>query len=472
MQALRAAVAAGRVGFTPCGVPAAGVRAGRMASLSSASLASRAGGGAGGSPAAPVGLRALATASASRIPVDGQIVDMNGDEMTRHIWFLIREKLVFPHVAVESKLREFDLGLPNRDATDDQVTLDAAAAILECNVGVKCATITPDAGRVKEFGLKKMYRSPNGQIRGILNGTVFREPILCSNVPRIIPGWKAPIIVGRHAYADQYACQDMLTPTSGGKLTMRFEPADGGDAVERTVFEFGQGQSGIALTMYNTDDSIRGFARSSFLYARSRGMPLYLATKNTILKVYDGRFADIFAEVGKEFPDVQYEMRLIDDMVAQMVKNDGGYVLALKNYDGDVQSDIVAQGYGSLGLMTSVLLHPDGKTFCSEAAHGTVTRHWRKHQAGEATSTNSIASIFAWSRALSHRGRLDGNDALVNFGTALEAATIGTVEGGVMTKDLAICVHGSVAAATEDTYVTTEGFIDAVATKLSDSLAK
>ncbi|KAK1867682.1 hypothetical protein I4F81_010187 [Pyropia yezoensis] len=380
MQALRAAIAGGRVvGFTPSGVLPVGLRAAAASPLagrlSSASLTSSpaGGGGRGGgaSPAAAPGLRAMATAAASRIPVDGQIVDMNGDEMTRHIWFLIREKLVFPHVAVESNLREFDLGLPNRDATDDQVTLDAAAAILECNVGVKCATITPDAGRVTEFGLKKMYRSPNGQIRGILNGTVFREPILCSNVPRIIPGWKAPIIVGRHAYADQYACQDMLTPTCGGKLTMRFEPADGGDAVERTVFEFGQGQSGIALTMYNTDDSIRGFARSSFLYAQSRGMPLYLATKNTILKVYDGRFADIFAEVGKEFPDVAYEMRLIDDMVAQMVKNDGGYVLALKNYDGDVQSDIVAQGYGSLGLMTSVLLHPDGKTFCSEAAHGT-----------------------------------------------------------------------------------------------------
>ena len=245
-------------------------------------------------------------------------VEPRSDEMTRLIWQLIREKLVFPHVAVEDKLREFDLGLPNRDATDDQVTIDAAAAILECSVGVKCATITPDAGRVKEFGLKKMYRSPNGQIRGFLNGTVFREPIICGNIPRIIPGWKAPIIVGRHAYADQYACQDMLTPPSGGKLTMRFEPADGGAAVERTVFEFGADQPGIALCMYNTDDSIRGFARSSFLYAQSRGMPLYLATKNTILKVYDGRFADIFAEVGKEFPDVQYEMRLIDDMVAQM----------------------------------------------------------------------------------------------------------------------------------------------------------
>lgn len=354
--------------------------------------------------------------------------------------------------------------MTSRDATDDQITIDAANAIKQYNVGIKCATITPDEGRVKEFNLKKMWKSPNGTIRNILNGTVFREPIVIENIPRLVPGWRRPIVVGRHAFGDQYRATDLVID-GPGKLELTFTPANGGKPETYEVYDF-KGP-GVALGMYNTEESIRGFADSCFQYALSRGWPLYLSTKNTILKKYDGKFMQVFAELydatyKKQFEDagIWYEHRLIDDMVAQALKSSGGFVWACKNYDGDVQSDIVAQGYGSLGLMTSVLVTPDGKTVEAEAAHGTVTRHWREYQKGKETSTNPIASIFAWTRGLAHRAKLDENAALAKFCTDLEAAVIATVEAGHMTKDLAICVHGSKAG--PDTYIMTQPFMDKI----------
>lgn len=398
-----------------------------------------------------------------KIKVENPVVSLDGDEMTRMIWATIQKKLILPYVDV--KVLDYDLGIESRDATDDRVTVDAAHAILEHNVGIKCAGITPDEARVKEFNLKRMYKSPNGTIRSILNGTVFREPILCKNVPRLVPAWNKAIAIARHAYADQYKSTDMTIPGKG-KLKMIFEP-EVGQKVEHVVHNF-EGP-GIGLSMFNTNDSITGFARSSFAYARMKNIPVILGTKNTILKKYDGRFKDIFAEVSKDFPDVPYEHRLIDDLVAYMIKSDGGYLAALKNYDGDVISDISAQGFGSLGLMTSTLLcpHDNGRTIETEAAHGTVTRHYRQHQAGKETSTNPIASIFAWTRGLEHRGKLDENVPLVEFAKRLERACIDTVEAGVMTKDLAICVHG--AAGTErSNWVTTNEYIAAVVDRLED----
>jgi isocitrate dehydrogenase len=407
------------------------------------------------------------SSSSSRILVSNPVVDIDGDEMTRVIWKWIKDKLIFPYVDVETKY--YDLSVTNRDATDDQITVDAAHAIAKYNVGIKCATITPDEGRVKEFSLKKMWKSPNGTIRNILNGTVFREPIVIDNIPRLVVGWNNPIVVGRHAFGDQYRATDYVA-TKPGKLEMVFTPDDGSDADRMEIFQFKS--PGVALGMYNTVESIRGFAHSCFQYALQRKWPLYLSTKNTILKQYDGMFMQVFEEVyekeyRKEFErmNIFYEHRLIDDMVAQALKSQGGFVWACKNYDGDVQSDIVAQGFGSLGLMTSVLVTPDGKTVEAEAAHGTVTRHWRQYQAGKETSTNPIASIFAWTRGLAHRAKLDGNERLGVFCGDLERAVVKTVEEGTMTKDLALLVQGNESksgSADNGGYVTTGPFMDAV----------
>ncbi len=392
----------------------------------------------------------------AKIKVKTPIVELDGDEMTRIIWDFIKQKLILPYLDIE--LRLFDLGIENRDATDDGVTVAAAEAIAECGAGVKCATITPDEARVAEFSLKKMWRSPNGTIRNILGGTVFREPIICQNVPRLVPGWTHPIVIGRHAFGDQYRATDMVVP-GPGKLTLTFTPANGGAPVEHEVFDFPSG--GVALSMYNLDDSIRGFARACLNYGLERGWPVYLSTKNTILKAYDGRFKDIFQEVFEaEFAEgfaekrIVYEHRLIDDMVASALKWSGNFVWACKNYDGDVQSDTVAQSFGSLGLMSSVLMTPDGQTVEAEAAHGTVTRHYRQHQKGEETSTNPIASIFAWSGGLKHRAKLDSNDALAGFAQTLERVCVDTVEGGDMTKDLAILVGP------DQKWLTTNQFLD------------
>ncbi len=398
----------------------------------------------------------------AKIKVANPVVDLDGDEMTRIIWALIKQKLILPYLDIPIEV--YDLGIEHRDATDDQVTLDAAAAIAKYGVGVKCATITPDEARVKEFSLKKMWKSPNGTIRNVLGGVIFREPIICQNVPRLVPGWTQPIVVGRHAFGDQYKATDFLVP-GPGKLTMTFTGADG-KTIEHEVYDFKS--SGVAMGMYNLDSSIEEFARTSMVYALNRGFPLYMSTKNTILKAYDGRFKDIFQAVfDKEFADkykaagLTYEHRLIDDMVASAMKWSGGFVWACKNYDGDVQSDSVAQGFGSLGLMTSVLMTPDGKTVLAEAAHGTVTRHFRAHQKGEKTSTNSIASIFAWTRGLQHRATLDGNEALAAFAQKLEDVTIATVENGFMTKDLAVLVGP------DQSWLTTEGFLDKVSEDLT-----
>jgi isocitrate dehydrogenase len=402
----------------------------------------------------------------AKIKVTNPVVELDGDEMTRIIWKLIKDKLIHPYLDVD--LLYYDLGMEKRDETRDQITIDAAEAIKKVGVGVKCATITPDEGRVKEFNLKEMYRSPNGTIRNILGGTIFREPIICKNVPRLVPGWTKPIIIGRHAYGDQYRATDFKVPGKG-KLTLSFVGEDG-QKIEREVFNFPG--SGIAMAMYNLDDSIRDFARASMNFGLNRGYPVYLSTKNTIIKVYDGRFKDIFDEVyEKEFKaefekkKIFYEHRLIDDMVASALKWSGGYVWACKNYDGDVQSDTVAQGYGSLGLMTSVLWTPDGKTVEAEAAHGTVTRHYREHQKGRETSTNSIASIFAWTRGLAHRAKLDSNAELAKFAKTLESVTVGTVESGFMTKDLALLVGP------DQKWLTTTGFLDKVDDNLKAAMA-
>jgi len=402
----------------------------------------------------------------AKIKVKNPVVELDGDEMTRIIWQLIKDKLIHPYLDIE--LLYFDLGMEHRDATEDKVTVDAAEMIRKVGVGVKCATITPDEGRVKEFKLKAMYRSPNGTIRNILGGTIFREPIICKNVPRLVPGWTKPIIIGRHAYADQYRATDFTFPGKG-KLTITFVGEDG-KKIEREVFQ--APSAGIALAMYNLDDSIRDFARASFNYGLARNYPVYLSTKNTILKVYDGRFKDIFQEVfDKEFKaefdkkKLTYEHRLIDDMVAAAMKWSGGYVWACKNYDGDVQSDVVAQGYGSLGLMTSVLTTPDGKVVEAEAAHGTVTRHYREHQKGKETSTNSIASIFAWTRGLAHRAKLDNNAELAKFATTLEKVCVDTVEAGFMTKDLALLVGA------DQKWLSTTGFLDKVSDNLRSAMA-
>ncbi len=378
----------------------------------------------------------------AKIKVQNPVVELDGDEMTRIIWAFIKDGLILPYLDVD--LRYFDLGIESRDATGDQITVDAANAIKEHGVGVKCATITPDEARVEEFGLKEMYRSPNGTIRNILGGVIFREPIVISNVPRLVPGWTKPIIIGRHAFGDQYRAEDLVIPGEG-KLTLTFTPKDGTDPVEIDVFDFPGG--GVAMAMYNLDESIRDFARASLRYGLDRSYPVYMSTKNTIMKRYDGRFKDLFAEVYEqefkadfEAAGLTYEHRLIDDMVAAALKWEGGYVWACKNYDGDVQSDTVAQGFGSLGLMTSVLMTPDGKTVEAEAAHGTVTRHFRQHQEGKPTSTNPIASIFAWTRALAARGRLDGTPEVTRFAETLERVCVETVESGKMTKDLALLV--------------------------------
>ena len=402
----------------------------------------------------------------AKIKVANPVVDIDGDEMTRIIWQWIKDKLIHPYLDID--LQYFDLGMEHRDATDDQVTIDAAHAIQKCGVGVKCATITPDEARVKEFGLKKMWKSPNGTIRNILGGVVFREPIICKNVPRLVPGWTQPIVVGRHAFGDQYKATDFLVP-GPGKLTMKFE-GDDGKVQEYEVFQFPG--SGVAMGMYNLDESIRDFAHASFAYGLKRNFPVYLSTKNTILKAYDGRFKDIFQEIFEsdykaKFDELKiwYEHRLIDDMVASALKWSGGYVWACKNYDGDVQSDTVAQGYGSLGLMTSALVTPDGKIMEAEAAHGTVTRHFRQHQKGEATSTNSMASIFAWTQGLSHRAKLDGNAELERFATTLEKVCVDTVEAGFMTKDLALLVGD------KQSWLTTEGFLDKISENLTKAMA-
>jgi isocitrate dehydrogenase len=402
----------------------------------------------------------------AKIKVTNPVVELDGDEMTRIIWQLIKDKLIHPYLDIE--LLYYDLGMENRDTTNDQVTIDAAEMIKQVGVGVKCATITPDEGRVKEFNLKAMYRSPNGTIRNILGGTIFREPIICRNVPRLVPGWTKPIIIGRHAYADQYRATDFIFPGKG-TLTLSFTGEDG-KRIEREVFQ--APGAGVVMAMYNLDDSIRDFARASFHYGLNRGYPVYLSTKNTILKVYDGRFKDIFQEVfDTEFKaefekkKITYEHRLIDDMVAAALKWSGGYVWACKNYDGDVQSDTVAQGYGSLGLMTSVLTTPDGKVVEAEAAHGTVTRHYREHQKGRETSTNSIASIFAWTRGLAHRAKLDGNAALAKFADSLEKVCVDTVEAGYMTKDLALLVSA------DQKWLSTTGFLDKVDANLQKAMA-
>jgi len=405
----------------------------------------------------------------------GPVVEIQGDEMTRIIWDLIKEKLILPYVDFGENLHFFDLSIQKRDETDDQITVDCANAIKKYGVGVKCATITPDEKRVEEFKLKKMWRSPNGTIRNILGGTVFREPILCSNIPRLVTTWNRSIVVGRHAFGDQYKATDFVVPKPG-KLTMTFVPDDGSDPIQETVYDFQAG--GVAMGMYNTDKSITDFAKASMIFALNRGWPLYLSTKNTILKKYDGRFKDIFQEVYEaeyksqfEAKGIWYEHRLIDDMVAYAMKSDGGFVWACKNYDGDVQSDSVAQGYGSLGLMTSVLICPDGKTVESEAAHGTVTRHYRNHQKGLETSTNPIASIFAWTRGLAHRAKLDENAALEKFCSALEKVCIDTIESGKMTKDLAICTkNGDAKAVTRADYLNTFEFLDALADNLKAAM--
>jgi isocitrate dehydrogenase len=406
-----------------------------------------------------------------KIKVANPVVELDGDEMTRIIWRFIKDKLILPYLDID--IRYYDLGLEHRDATDDKVTVDAANAIREHGVGIKCATITPDEARVKEFSLKQMWKSPNGTIRNILDGTVFREPIVIRNIPRLVTTWDRPIIVGRHAFGDQYRATDFVVPGKG-RMTVRFEGEDG-NVIEHEVFAFKGG--GVALAMYNTDESIRGFARSCMNMALQKGWPLYLSTKNTILKKYDGRFKDIFQEVfDAEFKQrfdtagITYEHRLIDDMVASAMKWNGGFIWACKNYDGDVQSDSVAQGYGSLGLMTSVLVTPDGRTMEAEAAHGTVTRHYREHQKGRPTSTNPIASIFAWTRGLAFRGKLDGNQPLIDFAEALEAVCIETVESGKMTKDLAVCIHGNKVSHGEH-YLHTEEFLDAIEANLSKRLS-
>jgi len=401
-----------------------------------------------------------------KIKVANSVVELDGDEMTRIIWALIRNKLILPYLDI--KLEYYDLGIEHRDATSDQVTVDAAEAIKRVGVGIKCATITPDEARVAEFKLKKMWKSPNGTIRNILGGVIFREPIICKNVPRLVPGWTKPIVVGRHAYGDQYRATDFLFPGKG-KLTIKFV-GDDGKVIEHDVFQ--SPGSGVALAMYNLDESIREFARASMNYGVMRKWPVYLSTKNTILKAYDGRFKDIFQEVfesefAAKFKElgITYEHRLIDDMVASALKWSGGYVWACKNYDGDVQSDTVAQGFGSLGLMTSVLLSPDGRTVEAEAAHGTVTRHYREYQKGKSTSTNSIASIFAWTRGLAHRAKLDNNTALDTFAHTLEKVCVDTVEAGYMTKDLALLVGP------EQKWLTTEGFLDKVDENLKKAMA-
>ena len=402
----------------------------------------------------------------NKIVVKNRVVDLDGDEMTRVIWQLIKDKLIKPYLDVE--LRTFDLSIENRDATEDKVTIDAAYAIKECGVGIKCATITPDEARVKEFGLKKMWKSPNGTIRNILGGVIFREPIICRNVPRLVPGWTKPIVIGRHAYGDVYRATDFRVPGKG-KLTISFVGEDG-TRIEHEVHDF-KG-SGVALAMFNLDDSIRDFARASLNYGLMRNYPVYLSTKNTILKAYDGRFKDIFAEVYEaEFREVfqrrglTYEHRLIDDMVAASLKWAGGYVWACKNYDGDVQSDTVAQGFGSLGLMTSVLMTPDGKTVLAEAAHGTVTRHFRQHQQGRATSTNATASVFAWTGGLKHRAKLDDNTELARFAETLEKVVVGTIEAGFMTKDLALLVGA------DQAWLSTTGFLDKIDERLQEAMA-
>ncbi len=404
----------------------------------------------------------------AKIEVRTPLVELDGDEMTRVIWSFIRQQLILPYLDVD--LEHFDLGIEHRDETDDQVTVDAANAIKAHGVGVKCATITPDEARVEEFGLKRMYRSPNGTIRNILGGVIFREPIVISNIPRLVPGWTKPIIIGRHAFGDQYRAEDTRIPGKG-KLTLNFTPEDGGGPIEIDVFDFPG--PGIAMAMYNLDESIRDFARASMRYGLDRKVPVYLSTKNTILKVYDGRFKDLFQEVfDEEFASdfeaagLSYEHRLIDDMVAASLKWEGGYVWACKNYDGDVQSDTVAQGFGSLGLMTSVLMTPDGQTVEAEAAHGTVTRHFRSHQKGEPTSTNSIASIFAWTRGLQHRGRMDGTPDVVAFADTLERVCIETVESGKMTKDLALLVEE------DQAFLSTQEFLDAIDSNLQKEMSK
>ncbi|WP_028467411.1 NADP-dependent isocitrate dehydrogenase [Nisaea denitrificans] len=400
----------------------------------------------------------------AKIKVKNPIVELDGDEMTRIIWEMIKEKLILPYLDVD--LKYYDLGMEKRDETNDQITIDSANAIKEYGVGVKCATITPDEDRVKEFGLKKMWRSPNGTIRNILGGTVFRQPIICKNVPRLVPGWTQPIVIGRHAFGDQYRATDMVVK-GPGKLTMTFQPADGGDAITHEVFDFPGG--GVAMSMYNLDDSIRGFARACLNYGLDLGWPVYLSTKNTILKAYDGRFKDLFQEVFEEefeskfkAKGIIYEHRLIDDMVAAAMKWSGGFVWACKNYDGDVQSDTVAQGFGSLGLMTSVLMTPDGKTVEAEAAHGTVTRHYRQHQQGKETSTNPIASIFAWSRGLAYRAKFDETPEVAKFAEALEKVCVDTVESGDMTKDLALLISP------DQPWLTTQQFLS----KLDENLQK
>jgi isocitrate dehydrogenase len=407
----------------------------------------------------------------SKIKVLNPVVELDGDEMTRVIWKFIKEKLILPYLDID--IQYFDLGMEHRDATSDQVTIDSANAIKQYGVGIKCATITPDEARVVEFGLKKMWKSPNGTIRNILDGTVFREPILISNVPRLVPGWTQPICIGRHAFGDQYRATDFVTKGKG-KLTITFTPEDGGETISHEVYDFGG--DGVAMAMYNTDESIRGFAYSCFNQALDKKWPLYLSTKNTILKKYDGRFKDIFEEVYQQdfkakyqAAGITYEHRLIDDMVASAMKWSGGFVWACKNYDGDVQSDTVAQGFGSLGLMTSTLVTPDGLTMEAEAAHGTVTRHFRQHQQGKPTSTNPIASIFAWTRGLAFRGKLDNTPELIAFAEALEKVCIETVESGKMTKDLALIVHGE--DLTRDHYLNTEDFLDAIDMNLKAKLS-
>jgi isocitrate dehydrogenase len=398
----------------------------------------------------------------SKIKVENPVVDLDGDEMTRIIWKLIKEKLILPYLDIN--IQYYDLGIESRDDTDDQITIDSAEAIKKCGVGIKCATITPDEERVEEFNLKKMWKSPNGTIRNILDGTVFREPILCQNIPRLVPGWTQPIVVGRHAFGDQYRATDFIVPGKG-RLSMKWESEDGSNVIERDVYDFPGG--GVALGMYNLDDSIKNFARACMNYGLNRNWPVYLSTKNTILKAYDGRFKDLFQQVFEEeykekFDEnnITYEHRLIDDMVACAMKWSGAFVWATKNYDGDVQSDTVAQGFGSLGLMTSVLMTPDGNTVEAEAAHGTVTRHYRLHQQGKETSTNSIASIFAWTRGLLHRAKLDDNDKLREFALTLEKVCISTVEKGSMTKDLALLVGP------QQKWLTTEQFLDKVDSNL------
>ena len=403
----------------------------------------------------------------AKIKVDNPVVDMDGDEMTRIIWAAIKERLIYPYLDIDIKY--YDLSVQSRDATNDQITIDAANATKQYGVAVKCATITPDEARVKEFNLKEMWKSPNGTIRNILGGVIFREPIICKNVPRLVPGWTQPIVVGRHAFGDQYRATDFRFPGKG-TLTIKFA-GDDGTVIEKEVFK--APGSGVTMAMYNLDESIKDFARASFNYGLMKNYPVYLSTKNTILKAYDGRFKDIFqeifdaefkAEFGKR--KLTYEHRLIDDMVASALKWSGGYVWACKNYDGDVQSDTVAQGFGSLGLMTSVLITPDGKTMEAEAAHGTVTRHYRQHQRGEPTSTNSVASIFAWTRGLAHRGKLDNNQKLIDYAHLLEKITVDTVESGKMTKDLAVLVGDN------QTWLTTEGFLDAIADNVDRAMGK